>query len=73
MPIKTTGLYHLHLLVSDVSRSVRFYSEVFDAKVLFDQGPDMVFLGIPGTETSLTLHTGTPSRGGVDHFLLGHG
>jgi catechol 2,3-dioxygenase-like lactoylglutathione lyase family enzyme len=72
MAVKTSGLYHLHLLVADVERSVRFYGEVFGARELFREGPDMVFVGIDGTETVLTFRQGEAAPGvGVDHFGFG--
>jgi catechol 2,3-dioxygenase len=69
MPIKTTGLYHLHLLVSDVERSVRFYGDVFGAKEAFREGDDMVFVAFEGTDTLLTFRKGDAQPGiGIDHF-----
>ena len=69
MAIKTSGLYHLHLLVADVERSVRFYHDVFGAEEAFRLGDDMVFVGIPGTSTLITFRVGEPQPGiGIDHF-----
>ena len=72
--VKTKGLYHLHLHVADLERSLRFYSEAFGMKELFRDGPDMVFLQTPGSGDLLTLNAdptearkaGQPA--GVDHF-----
>jgi catechol 2,3-dioxygenase-like lactoylglutathione lyase family enzyme len=72
--IKTAGLYHLHLHVSDLERSLRFYREAFGMVELFRDGPLMVFLQTPGAHDLLTLN-GDPSQArhagdgaGVDHF-----
>jgi catechol 2,3-dioxygenase-like lactoylglutathione lyase family enzyme len=72
--IRTAGLYHLHLHVADLDRSLRFYTEVFGMKELFRDGPLMVFLQTPGSKDLLTLN-GDPDHArhagagaGVDHF-----
>ena len=72
--VKTKGLYHLHLHVADLDRSLRFYTQVFGMKELFRDGPSMVFLQTPGSNDLLTLN-GDPSESrkagvpaGVDHF-----
>ena len=72
--IRTKGLYHLHLHVADLDRSLRFYTQVFGMKELFRDGPSMVFLQTPGSNDLLTLN-GDPSHSrsagvaaGVDHF-----
>ena len=72
--IKTSGLYHLHLHVADLERSLRFYTGAFGMKELFRDGPMMVFLQTPGSRDLLTLN-GDPSESrkagqpaGVDHF-----
>jgi catechol 2,3-dioxygenase-like lactoylglutathione lyase family enzyme len=72
--VKTNGLYHLHLHVADLERSLRFYTQVFGMKELFRDGPSMVFLQTPGSNDLLTLN-GDPSHArssgvaaGVDHF-----
>jgi len=72
--IRTAGLYHLHLLVADLDRSLRFYTQAFGMKELFRDGPTMVFLQSPGSEDLLTLNcdpsesrkVGAPA--GIDHF-----
>jgi Lactoylglutathione lyase and related lyases len=69
--VRTRGLNHLHLLVADVERSQRFYEQAFGMKELFREGPDMVFVGIPGTDHVVTLHRSEEpieKRGGIDHF-----
>lgn len=72
--VKTKGLYHLHLQVADLDRSLRFYTQVFGMKELFRDGPHMVFLQTPGARDLLTLNVepaearkaGVPA--GIDHF-----
>ena len=72
MAIKTQGLTHLHLLVSDIQRSLRFYQGAFGMEVQFWEGEAMVFLGTPGANDMLTLRQAMDgeavSRGSVDHF-----
>jgi catechol 2,3-dioxygenase-like lactoylglutathione lyase family enzyme len=72
--VKTKGLYHLHLHVADLDRSLRFYTQAFGMKELFRDGPSMVFLQTPGSNDLLTLN-GDPAEArkagaaaGIDHF-----
>lgn len=72
--IATQGLTHIHLVVRDLERSLRFYTEVFGMKELFRDGPRMVFLNTPGSNDLITLN-GDPAEaslagaaGGVGHF-----
>ncbi|HKC51669.1 MAG TPA: VOC family protein [Myxococcota bacterium] len=72
--IRTAGLYHLHLHVADLERSLRFYTEVFGMRELFRDGPQMVFLQTPGSKDLLTLNgdaslaRNAGASAGVDHF-----
>jgi catechol 2,3-dioxygenase-like lactoylglutathione lyase family enzyme len=70
--IRTQGLTHVHLVVDDLDRSLRFYREVFGLEEQFRDGPTMVFLQTPGASDSITLNgqPGDPriGRGGVDHI-----
>ncbi len=72
--IETEGLTHLHLVVRDLERSVRFYVDVFGMEETFRDGPNMVFLRTPGARDTLTLNADPAQvdqagrRGGVDHF-----
>ena len=50
MPVKTPGIRHSHLLVSDLERSMRFYGEAFGMREKFRDGNDLVFLNTPGTQ-----------------------
>jgi len=73
--VRTKGLYHLHLVVADLERSLRFYQSAFGMKELFRDGPQMVFLQTPGGSDLITLngdpalkpHAG-PGSGGIEHF-----
>jgi len=47
--IETEGLTHIHLVVRDLNRSVRFYRAVFGMAERFRVGPNMVFLSTPGS------------------------
>ena len=54
--IRTRGLYHLHLVVRDLDRALRFYQGVFGMEEQFRAGPKMVFLRTPGSADLLTLN-----------------
>ena len=41
--VKTEGLYHIHLVVRDLDRSLAFYRGVFGMQEMFRDGPKMVF------------------------------
>lgn len=72
--VKTQGLTHLHLVVRDLERSLRFYRDVFGMEERFRDGPHMVFLNTPGSQDLITLHQDPQevglagSRGGIAHF-----
>ncbi len=53
--IRTQGLTHIHLVVRDLERSLRFYQGVFGMEERFRAGPKMVFLNTPGSEDLITL------------------
>jgi catechol 2,3-dioxygenase-like lactoylglutathione lyase family enzyme len=72
--IRTQGLTHIHLVVRDLDRSLRFYQGVFGMTERFRDGPKMVFLNTPGSADTITLNE-DPSEthlagtnGGVAHF-----
>jgi catechol 2,3-dioxygenase-like lactoylglutathione lyase family enzyme len=54
--IRTQGLTHIHLVVRDLERSLRFYQGVFGMEERFRDGPKMVFLNTPGSEDLITLN-----------------
>jgi catechol 2,3-dioxygenase-like lactoylglutathione lyase family enzyme len=72
--IKTQGLTHIHLIVRDLERSLRFYGDVFGMEERFRDGPRMVFLNTPGSNDLITLNQDSReahfagSKGGVAHF-----
>ena len=73
--IKSTGLNHININVSDVQRSLRFYQEAFGLEVKFWHEQDMVFLGSPGGQDVIALYQIKPGEpignGGVTHFGFG--
>ena len=72
--IRTQGLTHIHLVVRDVERSLRFYQSVFGMEERFRDGPSMVFLNTPGSQDLITLNEHPEEanlagvNGGVAHF-----
>ncbi len=72
--VKTLGLYHIHLAVRDLERSLRFYQGVFGMEEQFRAGPKMVFLSTPQSQDLITLNEDpanlelTGVNGGVGHF-----
>ena len=73
MAVETAGIRHIHLLVSDLKRSMRFYGEAFGMREKFRDGDDLIFLNTPGTHDSLALHLVTDDgrvgeSGGFEHF-----
>lgn len=54
--IRTNGLTHIHLVVRDLERSLRFYESVFGMQERFRDGPKMVFLNTPGSADLITLN-----------------
>jgi catechol 2,3-dioxygenase-like lactoylglutathione lyase family enzyme len=72
--IRTQGLTHIHLVVRDLERSLRFYQGVFGMEELFRDGPKMVFLNTPGSQDLITLNEDPAEaqlagvNGGVAHF-----
>ena len=72
--IKTKGLTHIHLLVKDLERSLKFYKSVFGMDEKYRVGKEMVFLSTPGSQDLITLHE-EPAKtqllgknGGIEHF-----
>jgi catechol 2,3-dioxygenase-like lactoylglutathione lyase family enzyme len=70
--IRTQGLTHIHLVVSDLDRALRFYEEAFGLQEQFRDGPTMVFLATArGDSITLNEQRGDPragARGGIEHF-----
>ena len=74
--IKTLGLTHLHLMVDDIQRSLKFYQRVFGMEVRFWAGDGLVFLNTPGSKRYDRSAPGggkghaTGAGGGILHFGL---
>jgi catechol 2,3-dioxygenase-like lactoylglutathione lyase family enzyme len=70
--VATEGLTHIHLIVGDLARSLRFYQGVFGLEEQFRADPKMVFLRTPGRADTITLNEDPGARagdsGGVAHF-----
>ena len=72
--IRTRGLTHIHLVVRDLDRSLRFYKRVFGLEERFREGLHMVFLNTPATHDLITLNENRDEaqlagvKGGVNHF-----
>ena len=54
--VDTGGLTHIHLVVSDLSRSLAFYKRVFGMREMFWDGANLVFLRTPGSHDTITLN-----------------
>ena len=72
--IRTRGLTHIHLVVRDLDRSLRFYKRVFGLEERFREGLHMVFLNTPATHDLITLNENRDEaqlagvNGGVNYF-----
>jgi catechol 2,3-dioxygenase-like lactoylglutathione lyase family enzyme len=73
--VETRGIRHVHLMVGDHDRSVRFYREVFGMEVGFRDG-NILFLRSPNRRDDLALHLAITDdekarvgdQGGYEHF-----
>ena len=69
--MKTWGLYHIQIKVSDLDRSLAFYTGVLGMKELFRTGGE-VFLRTPGANDLLALEpvegSVNTNVGGLDHI-----
>ena len=66
MTTNSLTLNHLNLVVSDVSRSARFYIELFGMEEQWSVGGEFVFLACGGTDLALT--EGQPRMHPKFHF-----
>jgi catechol 2,3-dioxygenase-like lactoylglutathione lyase family enzyme len=72
--VTTEGLTHIHLIVRDLDRSLRFYQRVFGLEEQFRDGPKMIFLRTPGRADTITLNEDPEAQdragdnGGIAHF-----
>jgi catechol 2,3-dioxygenase-like lactoylglutathione lyase family enzyme len=69
--IKTKGLRHINLNVTNLKRSLEFYRQVFGMQEMF-RDAELVFLTTPGGDDTLTLcpagANDPVAGGGVSHF-----
>jgi catechol 2,3-dioxygenase-like lactoylglutathione lyase family enzyme len=68
--IKTLGLTHLALTVSDLNRSFQFYHDVFGMLAVYRE-PHFIQAQTPGSRDVLVLEEGTDNvglSGGIKHF-----
>jgi catechol 2,3-dioxygenase-like lactoylglutathione lyase family enzyme len=72
--IRTKGLTHIHLIVRDMKRSLRFYKAVFGMQMCFKESTKLVFLNTPGSKDLIALHEDPDmadvagTSGGISHF-----
>ena len=60
--VRSLGLNHINLNVTDLERSERFYLAAFGLEVRFREGDDMVFVGSPGARDLITLCQAKPGE-----------
>jgi catechol 2,3-dioxygenase-like lactoylglutathione lyase family enzyme len=70
--MKTAGFHHIQISVSNLDRSLAFYTGLLGMKEEFRVGGDLVFLRTPGSDDLLTLRwvdePVDPESGGMQHF-----
>ena len=70
--VRSLGLNHINLNVTDLERSERFYLAAFGLEDSFSEGDDMVFVGWQAAPDLITLCQAKPGEaignGGVSHF-----
>jgi catechol 2,3-dioxygenase-like lactoylglutathione lyase family enzyme len=70
--IRSSGLNHINLNVSNLERSTEFYRKAFGLRVRFKVGRRMVFLGSTGGQDVITLckagKRDAIGNAGVSHF-----
>jgi catechol 2,3-dioxygenase-like lactoylglutathione lyase family enzyme len=67
--VKTMGLFHLAINVTDLRKSVDFYTNLFRIDVLREEN-DMAIMHTPGTDDSFVLFksNGPVAPSGIAHF-----
>ncbi len=68
--VRTYGLTHVAIAVRDLNRATRFYQQVLDAAVVF-QNDEMVQLQTPGCHDAIVLERAPDEAGpggGIRHF-----
>ena len=69
-PLKSSTINHASVLVTDMSRSIDFYSRVFGLSVVNEDKPNRISrLGI-GRKILVSLRVDPPA-GTIDHFAIG--
>lgn len=68
-----TRLNHVHILVRDLPRAIAFYTQVFGLEHRYsseEEGEELAFLHVPGTDDILTLHARATFEPGalLQHF-----
>ena len=70
--MKTAGFHHIQISVSDLDRSLAFYTGLLGMEEAFRAGGGLVFLRTPGAGDLLTLRPVDgpvdPEAGGMQHF-----
>ena len=68
---RTNGLSHIAIRVRDLSRTRKFYEDVFDMQVMYDES-DFLQLTTPGANDILVFekhdHVESRNTGGIIHF-----
>lgn len=70
MKTLTYGLTHIAVAVKDLKRTSKFYQQVFDMEVMYDES-DFIQLTTPGTNDILVFEkskTANGKTGGIAHF-----
>ncbi len=70
--IRTRGLRHINLNVSDINRSLAFYQSILGLEIESRHGNEMIFLHTPGTRDVIALCQAKDGDklglGGITHF-----
>jgi catechol 2,3-dioxygenase-like lactoylglutathione lyase family enzyme len=71
--VTATRLNHVHILVRDLPRAIAFYTQAFGLEHRYsseEDGEELAFLLVPGTEDILTLHARASFESGalLQHF-----
>ena len=70
--MKTAGFHHIQISVTDLDKSLAFYTGLLGMKESFRVGGGLVFLSTPGSNDLLTLRPVDgpvdPEAGGLQHF-----
>ena len=70
--MKTSGFHHIQISVSDLDKSLAFYTGLLGMEEAFRAGGGLVFLRTPGASDLLTLRPidgpVDPEAGGMQHF-----